>query len=308
MEGSESRGQKGLVFNIQRFSIHDGPGIRTTVFFKGCPLNCQWCSNPESIAGHPEVWFLDIKCIKGCRRCIEICPQGAVEVADGLVTGIDRSRCDLCMKCVPACPSGAMEKIGQYMTEEEVVEEVAKDLIFYQHSGGGMTFSGGEPALQGEFVRRVAEHCKQRAIDTALDTAGCVRWETLEQLLPSLGLVLYDVKHMDSKRHEEGTGVPNRLILDNLRKLAPRARVWLRVPVIPGYNDSEPQIRAIAEFSRGLPIEKISLLPYHSAAERKHHRLGRDYLCKGTPLPSREHMERLKQIVESYGHKVTIGR
>lgn len=300
---------EAIVFNIQRFSIHDGPGIRTTVFLKGCPLHCKWCSNPESIKGHPEVWFVDVKCIRGnCNICVEVCPKNAFQITDQGVTGIDRSRCNLCMECVKVCPSEAIEQIGRDMTVEEVASEIDQDSNFYQTSGGGVTFSGGEPALQSEFICGVAKICRRKGIHVALETGGAVEWDMLEKMLPFVDLFLYDIKHMDPQRHREGTCSPNDLILYNLVKLAPKAKVWVRIPIIPGYNDSESDIREIAQFTRSLPIEKISLLPYHNAGEPKYERLGETYLLKDMPLPGSKDMERLKHIAESYGYKVAIGR
>lgn len=308
LEEQESRSNEAVVFNIQRFSTHDGPGIRTIVFLKGCPLQCEWCSNPESIERYPEIWFVPVKCIKGdCHKCLEVCPCGALQAVEGVVGGIDRSQCTLCMKCAEACPSGAIEQIGRWMTKEEVLKEIEKDLIFYNSSGGGVTFSGGEPALSSEFVSKVAKACKEEGIHVALETCGAVQSESLEKVLPFVDLVLYDVKHIDPQKHKEGTGVSNDLILDNLIKIAPKVRLWLRIPIIPGYNDSESHARGLAKFSRNLPIEKISLLPYHNAGERKYQRLGRRYSLRDTPLPTNAHMERLKQILERYGYKVTVG-
>lgn len=224
------------------------------------------------------------------------------------MNGIDRSKCNLCKRCAEVCPSGAIEQIGKYMTKEEVVGEIEKDLIFYRSSGGGVTFSGGEPALQSEFVRSVARSCRKKAIHVALDTSGAVGWDRLERILPDVDLCLYDLKHMDPQRHREGTGSSNDLILDNLIKVSSRIRTWLRIPIIPGYNDSLTDVENVAKFSRRLSIENVSLLPYHSAGELKYQRLGQAYCFKNTPLPEDEQIERLKQMIEKYGHPVTIGR
>jgi pyruvate formate lyase activating enzyme len=298
--------RQGLIFNIQRFSLHDGPGIRTTLFLKGCPLSCKWCSNPESQLGCPEVMTFDTKCIK-CNKCVEICPVGAIEFVDNL-RSVDREKCNLCMECARVCPSGAVEQVGRYMTVDEVTGEIEKDKVFYGNSNGGVSFSGGEPLAQWEFVSQVLKKCKQKGIHTVLDTAGYAQWDMLEEILEYTDLVLYDIKHMDPKEHEEGTGVSNELILSNVRKVTSKVRTWLRVPVVPQYNDSESNVKKLAEFSTQLRVEKISLLPYHAWGEQKYQRLGKDYFCRGIPVPANEHLQNLRRIIESYGLQVTIGR
>ena len=303
MRASDSQ---GLIFNIQKFSLYDGPGIRTTIFLKGCPLNCKWCSNPESQVGCPEVMTFDTKCIK-CGKCVEICPLGAIEFVDNL-RRVNREKCNLCMECARVCPSGAIEQVGKYMTVGEVIEEIEKDRVFYVNSNGGVTFSGGEPLDQWEFVSQVLKECKQKGIHTVLDTAGYVQWDILEEVLRYTDLVLYDVKHMDPKKHKEGTGVSNELILINARKVASKVRTWLRVSVVPQYNDSESNIKKLSKFGTQLRAEKISLLPYHAWGEQKYQRLGKNYPFKGIPIPANEHLHNLKRIIESYGLQVTIGR
>lgn len=297
---------EGLIFNTQKFSIQDGPGIRTTVFMKGCPLSCKWCSNPESWKPYPEIITLDMKCMK-FGKCIEACPNGAISIVEG-TRRIDWDKCDNCLECARACPAGAIEQVGKYMTVDEIVKEIEKDRLFYVNSGGGVTFSGGEPLLQWEFVREVAKKCKEKGIHTALDTTGYAKWDVMEEVLQYIDLVLYDIKHMDSRIHFEGTGVFNELILDNARKTAKRVRTWLRFPVIPNYNDSSSNVESLGEFALELKVEKVSLLPYHSWGEQKYGRLGRTYGCSGLESPSEERIQELKEDVESYGLQLAVGR
>lgn len=299
---------KGPVFLIQRYSIQDGPGIRTTIFLKGCPLRCKWCANPESQNLHPEILVRRMKCEK-CGTCLEACEAGAITLdEDG--ARIDRSKCDLCLKCADVCPTGAIERTGEYITLEDAVEEAGRDSLFYRNSGGGVTLSGGEPLFQPEFAINLLKACKAKGISTALDTCGHAGWEVFDQALQDTDLVLYDVKHLDPEIHYRGTGVKNDLILENLGKLVKdkRARVWIRVPIIPDFNDSEEYIRELAAFLKGLPVEKISLLGYHEYAKPKYESLGLEYpLGDSLVKPSEEKIEHFKEIMLSSGLDVTIG-
>ena len=285
--------------------MHDGPGIRTTVFFKGCPLSCKWCANPESIEPTPEIMTYDMKCIK-CGACIKTCPVKAITIIDN-VRIIDRNKCKLCMECATVCPTGAVEKTGKNMSPEEAVKEIEKDKLFFKNSDGGVTFSGGEPLVQWQFLLTVAKKCKERNIATALDTTGCARWDVLEKVLEYIDLVLYDVKHLDPIKHIEGTGVNNELILDNFVKTAAKKRTWVRVPVIPNYNDSLTHIRRLGEFVKGSGVEKISLLPYHTWGEHKYERLGKTYPLKGVESLIPESLQEQKETLESLGLTATIG-
>lgn len=303
----ETSGGKGLVFSIQRYSLHDGPGIRTTVFLKGCPLRCKWCSNPESINPYPELMVRDTRCNK-CGKCLEVCVPAAISLDETSVV-VDRSRCDLCLKCVEVCLPGAIEIAGRYMNVEEVVEECIKDELFYRNSGGGVTLSGGEPLYQPDFAVNLLKGCKGRGLSTAVDTSGYASGEVLDKILQYTDLVLYDIKHMDSEMHYRGTGVKNDLIVKNLERIvsAKRARVWIRIPIIPDFNDSEECINKLAEFIRGMPIEKISLLGYHEWGRAKYYALGRGYPLVGCVPPSQERLKILSDVMQSKGLQVTVG-
>ncbi|MFC1943940.1 glycyl-radical enzyme activating protein [Chloroflexota bacterium] len=272
---------------------------------KGCPLSCRWCSNPESMKSVIEIMDFSMKCT-GCGRCQEACPRDAVYVADA-VRKVDKSKCDLCMRCVEVCFSGGKEVIGRYISVDECVKEVEKDKLFYANSGGGMTVSGGEPLLQWEFVRDVLEACKAKGIHTALDTTGYAPWGVLESVLPFVDLVLYDIKNLSDEAHKLGTGVNNELILANVRKVAETTRVWLRVPLIPDFNDADSDIEGLAQLGLELGVDKISLLPYHSWGEQKYERLGREYLLHGVDTQSEERVGELKRILDSHGLGASIG-
>lgn len=297
---------KGLVFNIQRFSIDDGPGIRTTVFLKGCPLQCTWCSNPESQESYPEIMTRDVRCI-GCHSCMEVCPTDAISFSEE-ARQIDRNKCNLCMACVEVCPTGAIARVGTYVTVDEALKEVERDRVFYQNSGGGVTISGGEPLLQWEFARELSKRCKEKGIHVALDTAGDAPIENMERVLEYVDLVLYDIKHMDSNRHRKETGVGNERILENIRRVASIVRTWLRIPLIPNFNDSEQNIRESTEFAAKLDIGKVSILPYHRWGASKYEGLGRTYAAGETSPPSEECLAEIREMMESSGLEVTIGR
>ncbi len=287
----------GITFNIQRFSTEDGPGIRTTVFFKGCPLRCAWCHNPEGISPHPELVWYDVRCI-GARDCLTACPEDALELTpEGM--RIDRERCTVCGACAQACPAAALEVIGREWTPETLFAEVEKDRIFYDTSGGGVTFSGGEPMRQADFVAVLAWLCHEAGIHVALDTCGAATWERYERVLPWVDLVLYDLKLFDADRHREATGVDNRLILENGQRLAAAGKpMWVRTPVIPGYTADEANIAAIGDFiAAELPtVERWDLLAYTNLGQPKYHRLDRPYALEGAPLLTRAEMEALYAV------------
>jgi pyruvate formate lyase activating enzyme len=298
----------GLVFDIQRFSVHDGPGIRTTVFLKGCPLRCLWCQNPESMQRQPEITYIASKCI-GCDKCLEVCPEGAIEkMADG-TRRIDRDACTMCGDCVEYCYAGAMNIFGRYLTVPELFEEVERDRDFYTNSGGGVTFSGGEPTAQPDFLRAACREAKERGLHTTIDTCGYTGTETLATILPYIDLVLFDIKHMDSAEHKSLTGVPNELILENLLTISSLGLpVYIRVPLVPGCNDSPDNIRATAAFVADQPtVQQLDILPYHRLGEPKWQRLGMAYQLDGVLPPDREHVYGLAEIASEYDVQVNVG-
>lgn len=276
--------QTGMIFDIERSSLVDGPGIRTTVFFKGCNLHCAWCHNPESQKATPQLMFYQNKCT-GCGTCRSKCPN-ALE------------SCDVCGTCALYCPSHARETCGEAYTVERLLAEVVKDKLFYESSGGGVTFSGGECMLQLDFLSEMLKKCKKEGIHTAVDTAGCVPYASFERILPDTDLFLYDIKCFDSETHKRYTGVGNELIKENLGRLFKTEKpIWVRIPIIPSVNDSEDEMRAIKQFldAIGKP-ERVELLPYHAMGEHKYAALGKN----GQPfsVPSEEVMSNLNRIFE----------
>jgi len=300
--------QKGMIFNIQRYSTEDGPGIRTTVFFKGCPLRCLWCHNIESIKTHPQIVWNHIKCI-ACNECIKACPEKAIIATktEGLIT--DRTICKNCGRCAEACPSGARELLGYEIFVDDLVKEVLKDKPFYDNSNGGITASGGEPTIQYEFLLEFFKKCKEGELHVALDTSGFLPWERLEKILTNVDLVLYDMKVIDEEKHEEYTGVSNKIILENLKKVNDLDKeIWIRVPIIPEFTANKNNIQAIGELIKDLKnISRVDLLPFHKLGISKYEKLDLEYACKDFEAPSEEDMKSFKEIMDNYHSNVKAG-
>jgi len=288
-----------MIFSVGRCSIHDGPGIRTTLFLKGCPLRCWWCHSPESISPASELLFYEERCV-GCGACVEACPSGAQESYRPRT--IARCRCERCGACVNACPAGALEMSGSLISVSEALQVVERDLPFSRHSAGGVTLSGGEPAFQAHFTLDLLRVCRARGIHTALDTSGFMEEEVLLELSREVDLFLYDLKHIDPERHREGTGETNARILANLELLAKGepGKVEVRFPHVPGYNDHEVNIVMMMGFLEGLGLGSLTVLPYNSAARAKYRWLGME--CRAQlPPSSPADLSRIVEIGRGFG-------
>jgi len=279
---------KNLVFNIQKFSINDGPGIRTTVFLKGCMLNCIWCHNPESKSPHPQLMLNEKLCI-GCGECRKVCPKGLHSVGENGEHLIDRENCAACGTCADGCV-GALEISGKEMTVEEILKEVMKDKIFYDNSGGGMTVSGGDPLMKPKFTLELFKAAKEKGLHTCIETSGFAKWEDIEAMLPYVDLFLWDVKESDSARHKEYTGVPNERILENLHKLNEAgAGIVLRCPIIPGFNDRKEHLEFIGALAEELEhVIKVDVEPYHPLGKSKCEAIGKKYPLEELTFPADE--------------------
>jgi pyruvate formate lyase activating enzyme len=299
---------KGKIFDIMRYAIHDGPGVRTTVFLKGCPLRCWWCHNPEGISSTNELAYFDYKCIH-CKTCANVCPAKAITFEEDKHT-INRAACTMCGTCAEACPTGALRIIGREISVKELIKEIEKDTILYDSSDGGVTFSGGEPLFQPMFLKEALKECKNRKIHVALDTSGYASPKVFESVAKYVDVFLYDLKLLDDVEHQKYTGVSNRLILGNLEALVEKGRgkdVIIRVPVIPNITDTSQNVEKLVELVQQLKsVEEVDLLPFHDVSE-KYMRIGKKYLMQVHNAPSEEKLKQIKEQLESAGLRVNIG-
>ncbi len=299
--------KKGVVFDIKKFAVDDGPGIRTTIFLKGCPMRCWWCHNPEGQLSTPELMYRKNRCIS-CEDCISSCPRGALSISGRRKLSIDRKDCDVCGKCALKCPTGALEIVGKEVGVNEVVKEIVKDSAFYDESRGGITISGGEPLLQIDFLNALLDECKNRNVHTVVDTSGFASRVTIEKIKDKVDLFLYDIKIMDEKRHKKYTGVSNKQILENFKTLANNGSdLLVRVPIVPGITDSRDNVARIAEFIVSCSVEHTCLLPYHRAGIEKYRGLGRSYKLKKIGTTSDQRLNSIKEQLEDLGLSVRTG-
>ncbi|MBP2033965.1 pyruvate formate lyase activating enzyme [Clostridium algifaecis] len=286
---------KALVFNIQRYSIYDGPGIRTIVFLKGCPLSCLWCSNPESQSINPQVIFSANKCIN-CGACVEKCNSGASILKDGKVQ-FQIEKCTSCAQCLDVCPTNARQIIGEIRTIDEVIREVEKDRQFYINSNGGVTFSGGEPTLHYEFLEEIVPKLKEKAIHVAIETTGYCEWTKFWRAVKDMDLILFDLKQMNNEKHKQYTGVENNIILQNAEKISKLKETVFRIPVIPEYNDNIENFREIINMIERIKFKgKVNLLPYHLYGKAKYNKIGKIYKLFDVETPSKEKMNKILNI------------
>ncbi len=298
---------EGTVFNIQRYAIHDGPGIRTTVFLKGCPLCCQWCHNPESQSARPEFMVVESRCVV-CGECRRVCPFARAMPGEGPLPPRVEG-CTLCGECVEACPTGARQMLGRRMSVEDVMAQITADAVFYEESGGGVTFSGGEPLSQLGFLRGLLQACRSRGLRTAVDTCGFACTDSLLDVARRTDLILFDLKLMDDARHRAFTGVSNEPILANLKALdCIHKNFWIRVPLIPGINDDPANLEAMARFVASLyGVAQVCVLPYHAVGADKFRRLGRPAPLAPLPAPAPERVQAAVDRFQALGLRVRAG-
>lgn len=296
---------RGLVWNIQRFCLHDGSGIRTTVFFMGCPLRCLWCANPEGLFDKPVIKYNSDLCI-GCKRCVEICPVGANSMKNNKSI-IDRSLCSLFMRCIEKCPTGARSISGKYMFVEEILKIVRREQPFYRRSGGGLTCSGGEPLQQSDFIEKLLFKAKEENIDTAIETCGAVEWNNIFQVIDYTDMFFYDLKHMDSEKHKKLTGTDNKIIIENAKKLINKtSKVVFRMPIIPGLNDDENNLSRTALFLDSIKAKELEILPYHMYGVNKYKMFGLKYKLNNTEVPENSYMLKIKRLITEYNINLNV--
>ena len=304
---------QGRIFNIERQGLVDGPGIRTVVFFKGCPLKCRWCHNPESQSARDEIMHTESHC-SGCGTCVNICPHKAISIDPDSNKRLYRHEvCERCGTCVDVCPSRALEMVGQDIETETLVKEIVKASVFHRRSGGGVTLSGGEPLLQPDFCKALLTECRKEGIHTALDTCGHASWNIISDMLPMVDLFLYDVKHIDEQKHRDGTGVSNALILGNLEKLASHCRggyseITVRIPVVPGFNATLGEFKSILDYLKQLrTVRQLEILPFHHYGASKYIKLQKGYKVESLPPCDPEFLRKCVEMAEDKGFMVTLG-
>lgn len=300
--------KSGIITNFQDFAVHDGFGLRVILFLKGCSLRCSWCQNPESIKTEQELYYHERLC-RDCGKCIEACDQNAIR--NSITDRVDREKCNKCMKCVDVCMTGALARVGKVITSEEVLQTFLDYKPFFEASEkGGITLSGGDPVYQPEFAIDILSKCRKLGIHTAMETAGYVDYSTLKGIVQHLDLMMFDIKHMDSAKHKEGTGVSNERIHENLRQVRkdfPDLDIIIRIPLIPGFNDDENNIAETAKFLNSIGIDKLDILPFNILASAKYKALGVKWKHASNERQEDEYLNKLKAAAEKYVKDVTIG-
>jgi len=297
---------EATIVNVQKYSVHDGPGIRTTIFFKGCPLKCWWCHNPESLNPSEEIVQCSEKCT-GCGRCVSKCSEDAIHIKNG-DPFVELEKCKLCGKCAEFCISEAREHIGKVVSVGDIMDKIKKDIIFYEESGGGVTFSGGEPLMHSEFLNETLKRCKVLGINTTVDTCGYAAWERFEKIQDKVDLFLYDLKIFNDEKHIKYTGVSNAVILENLKKLSDLGKdIYIRMPIIRGINDDDEHIDGSVDFISKLNIKQVNILPYHRFGMDKYQKLSMSYKLSGDEKPLDKTIDKIVKKFRNRNIKVKVG-